>query len=111
MTQTSKARRPGFSFADLLGTMVVLAILIPLVAQLYVWTLQERLRGEARQTAMECADNILEAARAVPWESLTPEWAGKQELPSELESYLPQGKLSVTIANEKATLRRVSAVV
>lgn len=71
-----------------------------LVAELATWTLTERTRSAARNDAVEAAANVLEAARALPWEALTPDWAAAQKLPESLASRLREGRLAVRVEPE-----------
>ncbi len=74
-------RRAGFTVAELTVAVVILAVALTLVAQLGIQSLHERARASAHLTAQEAAANVLEAARACPWDKLTAEWAARQRLP------------------------------
>ncbi len=81
---------------------VVLALLMILgviIAQAIVWGLQERARSAAHLAAVELAANVLEAARAEPWEKLDQGWADAQQVPSDMDAVLPGAKLAVTVAS------------
>jgi hypothetical protein len=69
-----------------------------LVAQLGTWSLAERLRSQDRQAAIELAANILESARACPWDDLTPAWAAAQRIPSSMTER--NWRLSIHVAPE-----------
>src|SRR5262249_43058386 len=62
-----------------------------------MWSLRERSRAAVRQQAQETAANILEAARAYPWEALNADWAAAQKLPDDLAAALAGGTLTVRI--------------
>jgi hypothetical protein len=76
-----------------------------LVAEVGLRSLAERRRSSTRQDAVECVANVLESARALPWEDLNPEWAAGQQLPEELGQRLPGGKLTVLVEPEAARPR------
>ena len=50
----------GYTMIELSMAVGVLAIVIPIVAQLAVWSLAQRLQTQSRQTARELANNTLE---------------------------------------------------
>jgi prepilin-type N-terminal cleavage/methylation domain-containing protein len=104
-----KARR-GFTVAETVIALAILAVIVTLVAQLGLASVVERQRNGRRQLALETAANILEAARASDWEALTPAWAKAQQLPGTAAERLPQGKLQVQAAEEKgrALCKRVT---
>ncbi len=106
-----KKRRSGYTMIELSMAVGVLAIVIPIVAQLAVWSLAQRLQTQSRQTAQELANNTLEAARACVWDDLTPAWAKARTIPDDLKPLLNEGTLTVTVEREKNQVRRVTAVV
>jgi hypothetical protein len=88
----------------------VLAVALLLVAQTGYLALNERLCNSTRHEALETAANVLEQARALPWEELTPAWAGRQKLPDALANRLREGKLEVRVEPEPSQpkIRRIS---
>jgi hypothetical protein len=88
----------------------VLAVALLLVAQTGYFALNERLCNSTRHEALEAAANVLEQARALPWEELTPAWAGRQKLPESLANRLRDGKLDVRVEPEASQpkIRRVT---
>ena len=77
----SPGNRPdGFTIAETLIALGILAVAMLLVAQVGVWSLQIP-RTFDRQAAQELAANVLETARASPWDALNSEWAASQKLP------------------------------
>ena len=68
-----------------------------IVVEAMVWSLRARARFATEQTALELAANILEAARAQPWDKLNQTWAERQAVPSESAALLPEGKVLVTV--------------
>jgi hypothetical protein len=96
--------------------MVALGILgtvLLLLGQLAVVVLRERQRSAAHQGALEAAANVLEAARACPWDDLTPAWADRQRLPETVADRLPGGRLEVHVEPEasRPDTRRVTVEV
>ena len=74
----------GFTVAETVIALAIMAVIVTLVAELGLASLVERQRNGRRQLALEGAVNLLETARASDWEMLTPEWARTQQLPSTL---------------------------
>ncbi len=92
-------------------SLAALAVALTLVAEIALQAVEERERVLHRQDAAEAAANVLEAARALPWDDLTPDWARRQALPEALAARLPDGRLDVRIAPDPSSprTRRVSA--
>jgi prepilin-type N-terminal cleavage/methylation domain-containing protein len=100
--------RRGFTVTEIMVALGLLGVALVLVAQVGVWALRERARMTDREAAQEMAANVLESARAVGWEELTPEWAQAQRLP---EAYAERGwALEVHVAPEESRplLKRVT---
>jgi type II secretory pathway pseudopilin PulG len=74
----------AFTILEAVAALTILALVILLVAQLGVWSLTQRGRNRDRHAAYEHAANILEEARAVSWDDLTPQWAALRCLPTSL---------------------------
>jgi hypothetical protein len=91
----------------------VLGSLLLVMAQLACSIFEERRRTTVRQDVLEAAANVLEAARACPWQDLSPEWAGRQTLPGHLAERLPDGRLQVRVEPEPSRphTRRVTVEV
>jgi hypothetical protein len=77
--------------------MAVIVVLVVVVGQCMALSLRERAQIAAHQAAVELAANILEAARAQPWEQLDQQWAASQAIPQEMADPLPEGKVIVTV--------------
>jgi Tfp pilus assembly protein PilE len=92
--------RIGFTVVEAMATLALLMILGIIVAQAIHWGLQERARTAAHSAALELAANVLESARAEPWEKLDKSWAESQQVPADMDAVLPDAKVSVTVAPE-----------
>jgi type II secretory pathway pseudopilin PulG len=74
--------RSGFTIVETMAALGILSVVMIVVAQIGLWSAQDYARTFSRQAAQELAANVLEAARASPWDALTPEWARAQKLPA-----------------------------
>jgi hypothetical protein len=83
------------------------------MAQAGGWARLERGRLAARLEALTAAGNVLEAARALPWDALTPQWAAAQRLPESALPLRPDARLEVRVEPEASVPRakRVTAAV
>jgi type II secretory pathway pseudopilin PulG len=100
------------SLVEVTVTLAIIAVLAVIIAQCIYWSGRERQRMASQQAALELAANVLEAARAQPWEKLDQAWADAQSVPSDMQALLPDGKLVVTVVAEQQPLtRRVTAEV
>lgn len=102
--------RPAITVIECTAALAGLALAIVLVTQSAVWAVAERQRSEVRRQAVEAVVNLVEAARAQPWEELTPEWAARQEIPAELCQRLTEPELLVQVEPDKelGQVRRVT---
>jgi prepilin-type N-terminal cleavage/methylation domain-containing protein len=99
-SQSPGIRQPGFTLLETVAAMALLATTMVLIAEVGLWSLHERTRSASRQQALEFAANILESARAAPFEELTSEWGVRQKLPEFLPPRFRSGKLGVGIETE-----------
>jgi Tfp pilus assembly protein PilV len=81
MRRTPK-NRAGFTIAEVTVSVGILAMAVMLLAQVGVQVLRELARSADRQAALEQAVNILEGARACPWDRLDQDWADQLRLRS-----------------------------
>ena len=102
--------RGGFTILEATVTLAIVAVLAVIVAQAVVWSLRERTRLASHQAATELAANVLEEARAQPWDKLDPAWADSRTIPSEMAALLPEGKILVKL-EPGPKLRRVTVEV
>ena len=99
------SERRGFTIIEVVAATGIVLVAMVLVAQIGYWSLRERTRSAARQVVIELAANVLESARAQPWEGLDAEWAAAQRIPEELEELLSEGRISVAVEPEPAPPR------
>lgn len=92
----SKTRR-GFTVLESLIAMSALAVASVVVAQLGALALTERARLIDELALLETADNVLESARALDFEQLTPEWANRQTLPPHVQQRDSEVRLRVLV--------------
>jgi type II secretory pathway pseudopilin PulG len=106
-------KRAAFTLTELIGAVAIIAVLVVIVAQCMTLSIQERARMAAQQAALELAANVLENARAQPFEKLDKTWAEAHAIPSEVAALLPDGKIIVTVEPEKTApaTRRVTVEV
>lgn len=105
--------RRAFTVMETTLAIGILSVGLVLVGELVAWSLAERTRLLTRQEAIEAAANIMEAARACPWEQLDAEWAARQRLPESLAARLHEGRVAVRVEQEKhvPTLKRLTVVI
>jgi hypothetical protein len=108
----NRGGRRGFAMLEALAVLALLTVVVTMVTEVGVWLLGERQRTLVRQEAVETAANMLEAARAVPWDELGPDWAKAQHLPESLAK-LPESRLVVRVSPEPGHPRtkRVSVAI
>jgi type II secretory pathway pseudopilin PulG len=97
MVKLPVRQRAGFTLAETAIALAAVAVLGVVVAQCLVWSQRERQRSAAERAAVELAANILEAARARPFEQLDRDWATGQTVPAAMHDLLPAGKVVVTL--------------
>lgn len=107
------ARREGFTFAELMGAIVVLGAILAIGMQTLSWSVRHGAAIERRRTALREAENMLERFAALGWDALTPEAAAAAELSEPARRRLPQGRLQVQVEEVPAPLaaRRLTVVV
>jgi hypothetical protein len=74
----------------------MLAAVMALAAQLFIWDAQQRREAWKRQVAQQEAANVLERLSSLPIESLSADRLGALELSHEARTWLPDGTLAVT---------------
>ena len=99
-TARFQARCRGFTLTETVVALGILGGVLLAVAQFGYLALCERQRNIARQDALEAAANVMESARVLPLEDLTPAWAGRQHMPEPLAQRLRDGELQVRVEPE-----------
>jgi hypothetical protein len=112
MTTPNRRPRPAFTVGEVLVALALLAAAGALAAEALTRLMADRSRLDARLEATEAAANALEAARARPWDDLTPEWAAKQSAPPALSRWAGS-RLTVKVDLEagRPRVKRVTAAV
>jgi len=100
-------KRRAFLITEMLITLGVLVVAAGLVAQIATWSIQQKHALEVRQQTTLLASNVLEEARLVPMEDLTPSWGQAQSLSAEMLARWPQSTLTVSIT-PAGPLKKVS---
>ncbi len=105
--------RHGFTFFEIVAALSILSVVLVITAQMSYQAMRERTRNDLRQLALEIAGNTLEAARAAPWGSLTPQWGGGRRLPESWKESQPDGELNVRVEPEAGLpqARRVTVII
>lgn len=105
--------RAAITLTETTVALAITGVIAVIVAQCAVVVLRERGRLTARQAALELAANVLEEARALPWDKLGGDWAADQSIPEGMADLLPGGKVTMTVApaEKAAHARRVTALV
>ena len=82
---------------EVMVALGLLSIAVVLLSQMAVGQFTERRRQAARLEALEAAANILETARSLSPEALTPEWAAAQRLPAGFDDRVRDPKLAISM--------------
>jgi prepilin-type N-terminal cleavage/methylation domain-containing protein len=110
--QKSKIKN-AFTLMETAVALAILAAAMVLVLRIGYWSLRERASTAARFAAIEEAANVLESARATPWNELNTEWAAAQRLPDDLTDQLPEALFTVTVApvESQPLMKRVTVAI
>jgi prepilin-type N-terminal cleavage/methylation domain-containing protein len=110
---TPPAGRRGFTVMEVMVALGILGVVAIMLTQVGYQVLTERQRNATHQEALEAAANVLEAARACPWDELTPAWGERQRLPDSLTARPRDGRLAVRVEPEASRpyTRRVTVEV
>ena len=103
--------RSAYTLVEMLAASALTIFAMSAIASLAAWNFRDRAEHQARQIALEAANNVLEEARATLPQNLTSEWAKAKQLTD--DPWLPEGKLEVAVVDEggEKGLKRVSAKV
>jgi prepilin-type N-terminal cleavage/methylation domain-containing protein len=105
--------RGGFTFVEMLATMVLLGMLFTLSVSILIAAARQRRLAEQHQFALQHGANLIEHATTRPWSALSP---GPQELPpapDELQSILPglERSLEVTQPSKDSAAKQIIVAV
>jgi type II secretory pathway pseudopilin PulG len=105
-----RGRAHGFTLMETGVALIIVAVAMVLVVQLGYWSIRYRTRTAAHFLAAELAANVLNEAQAVPWESLTKEWAESSRISEEAMQQLSQATLTVHVeqVQDQASTKRVT---
>jgi prepilin-type N-terminal cleavage/methylation domain-containing protein len=101
MPNPRERRRSGFTFLEIVVALAVIGVLLVVVFQSVIWSMRARQRLAAQQAAVELAANVLESARAQPWDKLDKSWADAQAIPTDMEALLPDGEIAIRIEQSR----------
>lgn len=106
----SRQARTGFTVLETLTALGFLVMGMVVVAQVGIWSLHDRTRGITEQETLEAAANVLESARATPFDALDAKWAEAQRLPEGVARRLPGARLAVKVEPDPShkLLKRVT---
>jgi type II secretory pathway pseudopilin PulG len=97
MARVPPAKRGATTLLETTVALAVIAVLAVVVAQCLILGMRERARSATYQAALELAANVLETARAQPWDQLDRVLAKAQTIPAEMADLLPEGKILITL--------------
>jgi hypothetical protein len=100
----SRARRSGFLLAEVLISVILLAVAMTLAVKLVGWVALEQRAAQRRERALWEASNLLERLSARPWEELSPEAARALALSPAALQALPGAELKVEVTDQDRPL-------
>ena len=111
-TGPARSRR-GFLLVEFAAAMLVLAVAMAVTVQILGWLAAERRSAERRQSAADEAANVLERLTLRPWDDLTPEAVRGVPLSDQARRVLPDGALSVQVAEagKDVAMKRITVEV
>jgi prepilin-type N-terminal cleavage/methylation domain-containing protein len=92
-----RASRTGFTLVECLVAAALLAVVMTLAAQLFVWDARERREVWRRQVAQQEAASVLERFSLTPYEEITEAQVQQIALSPETLNWLSDGKLTVSL--------------
>lgn len=103
-------RRPGFTFAEVLIAVALLAVLLSLAGQMLFQARRNSRIAEQRAYALRMVENSLEELTAQPWDQVHDDALAQLKLPESLLRRWPDAKISgdVEEQNEPVPAKRIS---
>lgn len=89
--------RRGYTILEVVVSLMLLMTAATVAGRVMHATLVERLRSDERLAALTLAENAIEAARATPFDRLTPEWAAALKPDEESAAQLPELDFQVRV--------------
>jgi prepilin-type N-terminal cleavage/methylation domain-containing protein len=99
----------GFTILEMIVAMLLLGTAMAIVVPVLGWMGVESRLALQRQEAAQELHNLMDELTARPYAELTPEAAGKIELPDALKRQLPGAKLAVEITETDTSAKRIQA--
>ena len=100
-------RRAGLLMVEMIVSLVLLGAVVSIVIPTLGWIGWQNRLSMQKQEAVQGLHNLMDELTARPYAELTPEAAGKIELPLALKQQLPSAKLQVEIAEAPPNARRI----
>lgn len=91
--------RPAFTVLEVLVAMALITFALGIVAGLATFAFEDRAQQNARFRALEAVNSILESARAIDWDELTPEWAASQRHTA--DPWLPEAEFTIKVEADR----------
>ena len=98
MTQPGKHRAAGMSLLEVSAGAALLAVLLGLLAQMFVQVRQHSRRAEDRAAMLRVVENLLEECTAAPWAAINDDALAALELPEEVNRHWPLARLTGRVA-------------
>ena len=110
MSPCRRSRRPGFTFAEVLIAVALLAVLLSLAGQMLLQARRNSRIAEQRALALRTVENCLEELTAQPWDQVNDDAIAKLQLSESLSRRWPNAKVSGVVEeqSEPTQAKRVS---
>jgi hypothetical protein len=86
------------SLLEVSAGVTLLAVLLSLLAQMFVQVRQHSRRAEDRTAMLRVVENLLEECTAAPWAQINDDAVTSLELPDEVNGHWPQARLTGRVA-------------
>jgi Tfp pilus assembly protein PilE len=98
MTRPFKHRAMGMTLLEVSAGAALLAVLLGLLAQMFVQVRQHSRRAEDRAAMLRVVENLLEECTAAPWAAINDDALAALELPDEAVRHWPEARLIGRVA-------------
>ena len=108
--KTRATRRPGMSILEVSAGAAMLAVLLTLLAQMFVQVRQHSRRAEERAAMLRVVENLMEECTAAPWADIDADAVAALPLPEEVRRRWPQARLDGRVAesSDRAAAKRIT---